>query len=68
MLLTLCDKAEAAEAPTQGKAPKILAAFNQLENILQWMSEQKLDLPTLQAMLTDKYSATACSDVMDAPF
>lgn len=67
MLLTLCEKPMPIREfiINSDIVPNILATFNQLENILQWMSEQKLDLPTLQAMLTDKYSATATPELFN---
>ncbi|CNH70876.1 Tc toxin subunit A [Yersinia pekkanenii] len=65
MLLTLCGKPGALQGIAQGNAPHVLTIISLFENILQWMSEQKLDLTTLQAMLTDKYSVTATPELFN---
>lgn len=65
MLLILCGKSKAVVYIDSLAVPTILAIFSLLENILQWMSEQKLDLATLQAMLTDEYSATATPELFN---
>lgn len=65
ILLTLCGHPEALQDAAEGNAPHILTIFGLFENIVQWMNEQKLDLSTLQAMLTDKYSATATPELFN---
>lgn len=49
----------------QGKAMTIINAITVLENTLQWMSQQKLDVITLQAMLTKQYSTAATPELFN---
>ncbi|MFV8800309.1 Tc toxin subunit A [Yersinia sp. LJYL362] len=65
MLFTLCGKPEALQGAAEGNAPHVLTIFSMFENIVQWMSEQKLDLAALNAMLTNKYSATATPELFN---
>lgn len=53
------------EKIAQGNALTIIDAIIVLENTLQWMSEQKLDITTLQAMLTKQYSTTATPELFN---
>ncbi len=53
------------ERIAQGKAMTIIDAIIVLENTLQWMSEQKLDITTLQAMLTKQYSTAATPELFN---
>ncbi|MGE4776044.1 Tc toxin subunit A [Yersinia enterocolitica] len=65
MLLTLSDKPEVMKNIAQGDVSTILSAISELENIVQWMSKQKLDLVALNAMLTDKYSTTTTPELFN---
>ncbi|CNL22109.1 insecticial toxin complex protein [Yersinia pseudotuberculosis] len=53
------------ERIAQGKAMTIINAITVLENTLQWMSQQKLDVITLQAMLTKQYSTAATPELFN---
>lgn len=65
MLLTLSDKPEVMKNIAQGDASIILSAISELENIVQWIREQKLDLAAINAMLTTQYSATATPELFN---
>lgn len=65
MLLTLCGKPEACQNMAEKNASQVLVTVNLLENIVQWMSEQKLDLAALNAMLTTQYSKTATPELFN---
>ncbi|CNE83804.1 insecticial toxin complex protein [Yersinia similis] len=53
------------EKIAQGNALTIIDAIIVLENTLQWMSQQKLDVITLQAMLTKQYSTAATPELFN---
>ncbi|MGT3355636.1 Tc toxin subunit A [Yersinia enterocolitica] len=65
MLLTLSDKSEVIKNITQGDISTTLSAISELENIVQWMGEQKLDLAAFNAMLTTQYSAIATAELFN---
>ncbi|HDL7984888.1 TPA: toxin, partial [Yersinia enterocolitica] len=65
MLFSLSGKSEDWQKVTEADPLKVLAIFNELETTVQWMNEQKLDLPTLNAMLTTQYSATATPELFN---
>ncbi|CNI39253.1 putative insecticidal toxin complex protein [Yersinia thracica] len=65
MLLMLCEKPEVMKNIAQGDISTILSAISELENIVQWVHEKKLDLTALNAMLTTQYSATATPELFN---
>lgn len=65
LLLSLSHQPEAIKNLAGGKVATILGTINVLENIVQWMSEQKLDLAALNAMITRQYSAAATPELFN---
>lgn len=65
LLLSLSHQPEAIKNLAGGKVAVILDTINLLENIVQWMSEQKLDLAALNAMITPQYSAAATPELFN---
>ncbi|CNI42689.1 Tc toxin subunit A [Yersinia mollaretii] len=65
LLFSLSHRPEAIKNLASGKVATILDTINVLENIVQWMSEQKLDLAALNAMITRQYSAAATPELFN---
>jgi Salmonella virulence plasmid 28.1kDa A protein len=53
------------EKIAHGDALTMINAITLLENTLQWMNQQKLDIATLQAMLTTQYSTAATPELFN---
>lgn len=65
MLFVLSDKPELMAKIVLGDISTILSAISELENIVQWIREQKLDFAAFNAMLTKLYSATATPELFN---
>ncbi|WP_261369153.1 Tc toxin subunit A [Yersinia mollaretii] len=65
ILFNLSHRPEAIKNLAGGKVLPIINTINVLENIVQWMSEQKLDLAALNAMITSQYSETATPELFN---
>lgn len=65
ILFNLSHRPEAIKNLAGEKVLPIINTINFLENIVQWMSEQKLDLAALNAMITSQYSETATPELFN---